>query len=68
MADNTQKDPQEWTTGGEPATGAQMSYVKTMADEAGESVPESMTKTEASEKIEELQAKTGRNGEGANDA
>lgn len=60
-ADNgTIKDPQEWTTGDEPLTGAQDSYLHTLAREAGESLPEEMTKAEASEKIEELQEKTGR--------
>jgi hypothetical protein len=54
------KDPEEWTTGGEPMTGAQESYVHTLAREAGEDVPDDMTKAEASQKIEELQQKTGR--------
>jgi hypothetical protein len=54
------KDPAEWTTGGEPMTGAQESYVHTLAREAGERVDDNLTKAEASEKIEELQAKTGR--------
>lgn len=54
------KDPEDWTTGEEPMTGAQDSYVHTLAREAGEEVHEEMTKAEASEKIEELQQKTGR--------
>jgi hypothetical protein len=54
------KDPGQWVTGDEPMTGAQDSYVHTLAREAGEDVPEEMTKAEASEKIEELQEKTGR--------
>jgi hypothetical protein len=54
------KDPEEWVTGDEPMTGAQESYVHTLAREAGEEVPEDMTKAEASEKIDELQEKTGR--------
>jgi hypothetical protein len=54
------KDPQEWVTGDQPMTGAQDSYVHTLAREAGEEVPEDMTKAEASSKIEELQQKTGR--------
>jgi len=54
------KDPQEWTTGEEPMTGAQDSYLHTLAREAGEDVKEDLTKAEASEKIEELQEKTGR--------
>ena len=54
------KDPEEWTTGNEPMTGAQDSYVHTLAREAGSDVPDNMTKAEASEKIDELQQKTGR--------
>lgn len=54
------KDPAEWVTGDESMTGPQDSYVHTLAREAGEKIPEDMTKAEASEKIEELQAKTGR--------
>jgi len=57
---NTIKDPKDWTTGDEPMTGAQRSYLHTLAGEAGEQIPENMTKAEASEKIEELQHKTGR--------
>jgi hypothetical protein len=52
--DNTQKDPKDWVTGNEPATGAQKSYLKTLGQETGEKVPEDLTKAEASEKIEEL--------------
>ena len=54
------KDPEEWVTGEEPMTGAQDSYVHTLAREAGEEVPDEMSKAEASEKIDELQHKTGR--------
>jgi hypothetical protein len=54
------KDPDDWTTGDEPMTGPQDSYVHTLAREAGEEVPDEMTKAEASEKIDELQEKTGR--------
>lgn len=57
---NTVKDPDEWTTGDEPMTGAQRSYLKTLSGEAGEEVNEQMTKAEASKKIDELQHKTGR--------
>ena len=57
------KDPQEWTTGEEPMTGAQESYLNTLATEAGEEVEPDLTKAEASKKIDELQQKTGR-GEG----
>jgi len=54
------KDPDEWVTGEEPMTGAQESYVHTLAREAGEPVDDGMTKAEASKKIEELQEQTGR--------
>ena len=59
-ASNTIKDPADWTTGEEPATGAQQSYLNTLASEAHEDVPEDLTKAEASQKIDELQGKTGR--------
>lgn len=54
------KDPAEWTTGAEPMTGPQESYLHTLAREAGTEVADDLTKAEASEKIEELQEKTGR--------
>ncbi|HLL43501.1 MAG TPA: DUF3072 domain-containing protein [Segetibacter sp.] len=57
---NTVKNPDEWTTGKEPMTGAQQSYLKTLSDEAGEELDENLTKAEASKKIDELQHKTGR--------
>ncbi|MBL7261930.1 DUF3072 domain-containing protein [Paractinoplanes lichenicola] len=57
---NPVKDPSDWTTGDEPATGPQESYLHTLANEAQEDVPDGLTKAEASEKIEELQEKTGR--------
>ena len=57
---NPVKDPGDWTTGDEEMTGPQLSYLHTLAREAGETIDESMTKAEASMKIEELQEKTGR--------
>jgi hypothetical protein len=57
---NTIKDPDEWTTGDEPMTGAQKSYLKTLSNEAGEDMDESLTKAEASKRIDELQQITGR--------
>jgi hypothetical protein len=59
---NRIKDPADWTTGDEPMTGAQESYLNTLAYEAGESVEEDLTKAEASRRIDELQEKTGRGG------
>jgi hypothetical protein len=58
--DNTIKDPDEWTTGDEPMTGAQHSYLKTLSDEAKEEFDETLSKGEASKRIDELQHKTGR--------
>ena len=57
---NMIKDPDEWKTGDEEMTGAQRSYLQTLADEAGEDVDLNLTKAEASKRIEELQQKTGR--------
>lgn len=55
-----EKDPDEWTTGDEPMTGPQESYLSTLAREAGEEVPDDLTKAEASKRIDELQDQTGR--------
>jgi hypothetical protein len=57
---NAEKDPADWTTGDEPMTGPQRSYLHTLAREAGEEVPDDLTKAQASELIDRLQAKTGR--------
>jgi hypothetical protein len=55
-----EKDPSDWVTGDEPATGPQLSYLQTLSQQAGEDVPEGLTKAQASELIDSLQAKTGR--------
>lgn len=57
---NTQKDPDDWVTKGEPMTGAQASYLKTLSEEAHEEFDAALTKAQASKRIEELQRKTGR--------
>ena len=57
---NTIKDPDTWTTGDQPMTGAQKSYLHTLAEEAHEEVGDDLTKAEASKKIDELQNETGR--------
>jgi len=59
---NAEKDPDTWTTGGEEMTGAQASYLKTLSEEAGDPFDESLNKSDASKRIDELQAKTGRGG------
>ena len=55
-----EKDPEDWVTGDEPMTGAQRSYLDTLAREAGEQLSPDLTKAEASEHIDRLQEKTGR--------
>ncbi len=57
---NPEKDPDDWTTGDEPMTGPQRSYLQTLAREAGEVVPENLSKAEASKLIDELRARSGR--------
>jgi len=57
---NPEKDPEDWTTGDEPMTGPQRSYLQTLCREAGEDFNEDLSKAEASKKIDELQEKTGR--------
>ncbi|QNM83255.1 DUF3072 domain-containing protein [Sphingomonas sabuli] len=57
---NAQKDPEDWVTGDEPMTGAQASYLQTLSEEAGETFDPGLTKTQASERIDALQDKTGR--------
>jgi hypothetical protein len=54
------KPTDQWVTGDEPMTGPQHSYLQTLAREAGRELPEQLTKAQASELIEELQAATGR--------
>src|SRR5206468_10432089 len=58
--ENAAKNPDEWTTGDEPMTGPQRSYLKTLCQEANETFDENLTKAEASKRIDELQQKTGR--------
>ncbi len=57
--DNTVKNPDDWKTGDEPMTGAQRSYLHTLASDVDEDVDDNMTKAEASRKIDELRDETG---------
>jgi Protein of unknown function (DUF3072) len=54
-----EKDPDEWVSGDEPMTGAQASYLKTLAEQALEldAFDPSLTKAEASKRIDALKAK-----------
>ncbi len=60
VTSNAEKDPADWTTGDEPMTGPQQSYLHTLAQEAKEEVPDGLTKAQASEMIDRLQQTTGR--------
>ena len=53
--ENPQKDRSDWVTGDEPMTGPQRSYLSTLAQEAGEELPDNLTKAQASEMIDRLQ-------------
>jgi hypothetical protein len=55
-----EKDPADWVTGDEPATGAQKSYLETLSRQTDEDVPEELTKADASRRIDELKEETGR--------
>ncbi|WPY94548.1 DUF3072 domain-containing protein [Limimaricola variabilis] len=57
---NAEKDPEDGVTGDEPMIGAQASYLKTLCEEVGEEFEDSLTKAEASERIDALQEKNGR--------
>jgi hypothetical protein len=57
---NPVKDPDDWTTGDEPMTGPQASYLRTLCQEAGVSFDASLSKADASKLIDELQERTGR--------
>lgn len=54
--DQLDKDPSDWVTGDEPMTASQRSYLDTLASQAGEEISADLTKAEASEHIERLQA------------
>jgi len=57
QADPTvEKDPSDWVTGDEPATGAQKSYLETLSRGTDEELPDDLTKAAASKKIDELKA------------
>lgn len=57
---NAEKDPDDWVTGDEAMTGAQASYIATLAHDAGREVPDKMTKAEASKLIDELKGQSDR--------
>ena len=56
---NTEKAPDDWVSGGEPITGAQASYLKTLSEECDQpdAFAPDLTKAEASKRIDALKAK-----------
>ncbi len=54
------KDPDDWTTGDEPMTGPQASYLQTLCREANVDFNAELTKADASKMIDDLQSRTGR--------
>ena len=57
---NAEKDPDDWVSGDEPMTGAQASYLQTLAEETGEAVDPDLSKADASKRIDELKARSPR--------
>ena len=56
----TQRDPDDWKTGDEPMTDAQRSYLETLSRDAGEEFDETLSKADASKRIDELRARSPR--------
>jgi Protein of unknown function (DUF3072) len=54
------KDPADWTTGDEPATQSQRSYLETLSNDTGAEVPRDLTKAQASQLIDELRGQSPR--------
>jgi Protein of unknown function (DUF3072) len=57
---NMRKDPDDWISGDEPMTGAQRSYLKTLCEEAKQPFDDTLTKAQASKRIDELHRLTRR--------
>jgi hypothetical protein len=55
-----QRDPDEWKTGDEPMTDAQRSYLETLCRETTEEFDDTLTKADASKRIDELRARSPR--------
>jgi hypothetical protein len=55
-----QRDPAEWKTGDEPMTDAQRSYLETLCRETGEEFDETLSKADASKRIDELRERSPR--------
>jgi len=62
QSQNPVRDPDDWTTGDEPMTGPQASYLTTLLQQAGREheFKPTLSKAEASKLIDQLQHETGR--------
>jgi Protein of unknown function (DUF3072) len=56
---NTEKNPDDWVSGDDAMTGAQASYLKTLSEQAHkpEAFDSSLTKADASKRIDALKAR-----------
>ncbi|NPU63888.1 DUF3072 domain-containing protein [Bradyrhizobium sp. 83012] len=56
MTGKIEKNPRNWTSGDDPMTDAQASYLKTLGEQTGrpDPTPDVRTKAQASELIDEL--------------
>ncbi len=52
--DALEKDPSDWVSGDDPMTESQKSYLDTLARQAGEELPATINKAEASQHIDRL--------------
>jgi hypothetical protein len=55
-----QRDPEEWKTGDEPMTDAQRSYLETLCRETGKEFDDTLSKADASKRIDELRERSPR--------
>ena len=55
-----QRDPDQWKTGDEPMTDAQRSYLETLCRETGEEFDDTLSKADASKRMDELRGRSPR--------
>ena len=55
-----QRNPDEWKTGDEPMTDAQRSYLETLCRDTGEEFDQTLSKADASKRIDELRERSPR--------
>jgi hypothetical protein len=63
-----QRDPEDWKTGDEPMTAAQRSYLETLCRETGEEFDDTLSKADASKRIDELRQRSPRLADARHDA